>query len=131
MATAKDIMNPNVATIVRDASAMDAMIRMNDERISSLMVEKSNPRDTYGIVTMGDIVCKVVAKGKSLHDVKVHEIMVKPCIWVIPDMSVKHVARLFANNDISRAPVIDNNQMVGIITFHDILADAALIEQSV
>ena len=129
MATAKDIMNPNVATITRDASAMEAMLKMNDERISSLIVEKSNPRDTYGIVTMGDIVCKVVATGKSLHDMKVHEIMIKPLIWVIPDMSVKHVARLFANNDISRAPVIDNNQMVGIITFHDILADAALIDQ--
>jgi CBS domain-containing protein len=129
MATAKDIMNHNVATITRDASAMDAVIKMNDERVSSLIVDKSNPRDAYGIVTMGDVICRVVASGLSLHDVKLHEIMTKPLIWVLPDMSVKHIARLFANNDISRAPVIDHNELVGIITFHDILADPALIDQ--
>lgn len=124
-------MNRKVETISRGATALDAMIKMNDERVSSLMVEKSNPRDTYGIVTMGDIVCKVVALGKGLHAIHVHEIMTKPVIWVLPDMSVKHVARLFLQNDISRAPVIDNNEMVGIITFHDLLADAALIDEAV
>ena len=128
MATAKDIMNHKVARIGRDATAADAVAQLNDLGISSLIVEKNNPRDTYGIVTMGDIVLKVVAKGLPLTTVKVHEIMTKPLIWIIPDMSVKHVARLFANNGISRAPVIDNNELVGIITLHDILADTALID---
>ena len=129
MATARDIMNPNVARIERDATAAEAITKMNDLRVSSLMVEKSNPRDTFGIVTMGDVVTQVVADGLDLNAVRVHEIMTKPVIVIMPDLSVKHVARLFANNGISRAPVIDNNELVGIITFHDILADVHLIDQ--
>jgi predicted transcriptional regulator len=39
------------------------------------------------------------------------------------------VARLFAQTGIARAPVIDHNEMVGIITFHDILADIHLIDK--
>ncbi|MCL5271364.1 MAG: CBS domain-containing protein [bacterium] len=128
MATARDIMNPNVQRIRRDATAAEAVAQMNDSRVSSLMVEKANPRDTYGIVTMGDIVTRVVAKGLPLSQVPVHEIMTKPVIVIMPDLSVKHVARLLANCRISRAPVFDNNELVGIITMHDILADVALID---
>jgi CBS domain-containing protein len=128
MPTAKDIMNPSVASIRRDATAAEAVQQMNDGGISSLIVEKSNPRDSFGIVTMGDVVCKVVSSGISLEAVHVHEIMTKPLIFAPPDMSIKHVARLLANNDISRVPVLENNQLAGIITFHDILADLGLIE---
>lgn len=129
MATARDIMNHNVMRIHREASAAEAITKMNDAGVSSLMVEKSNPRDTFGIITMGDIVRDVVALGLSLHEVFVYQIMTKPVIVIMPDLSVKHVARLFANNDISRAPVIDNNELVGIITFHDIVSDINLIEK--
>lgn len=129
MATAKDIMNPNVMRIHPEASAAEAISRMNDAGVSSLMVEKSNERDTYGIVTMGDVVRKVVSKGLDLNEIHVSEIMTKPVIILMPDLSVKHVARLFAQTGIARAPVIDHNEMVGIITFHDILADIHLIDK--
>lgn len=129
MATARDIMNPKVMRIDREATAAEATTQMNEAGVSSLMVDKSNPRDTYGIVTMGDIIRKVVSKGLDLHEVKVHEIMTKPLIVLMPNLSVKHVARLFAQTGIARAPVVDNNEMVGIITFHDILADINLIDQ--
>ena len=128
MATARNIMNPNVETIHAGATVAEALERMNDRAISSLMVDRINPRDTYGIVTMGDIVCRVVAKGLALNTVMVKEIMTKPVVVVLPDISVKHVARLFANLDISRAPVVDNNQLAGIITLHDILHDPGLID---
>lgn len=129
MATAKDIMNPNVMRIHPEATAAEAISRMNDAGVSSLMVEKSNERDTYGIVTMGDIVRKAVSRGLDLNEIHVTEIMTKPVIILMPDLSVKHVARLFAQTGIARAPVIDHNEMVGIITFHDILADIQLINK--
>lgn len=128
MATARDIMNPHVARIHRDATAAEALTQMNEAGISSMMVEKSNPRDTYGIVTMGDLVRQVVAKGLSPQEIHVHEIMTKPVIVVMPELSVKHVARLFANTGIARAPVVDGNELIGIITYHDILADINLID---
>jgi predicted transcriptional regulator len=71
----------------------------------------------------------VVSKGLDLEEIHVYEIMTKPVIVVMPDLSVKHVARLFAQTGIARAPVVDHNTMVGIITFHDILSDINLINQ--
>lgn len=128
MATAKDIMNPKVELINRSATALDAVIRMNEVGVSSLIVDRLNPRDTFGIVTMNDIVSKVVAHGHSMAKMHVHEIMTKPLIMLMPNLSVKHVARLLSNTGISRAPVIDNNEIVGIITLHDILADPHLVD---
>lgn len=129
MATARDIMNPNVEIIQRSASCLDAVCRMNDTRVSALIVDRLNPRDTFGIITMSDIVGKVVAKGDSLSKTHIHEVMTKPLIVILPGLSVKHVARLLAQNGISRAPVIDNNEIAGIITLHDILADPHLVDQ--
>ena len=46
--------------------------------------------------------------------------MTKPCIVVNPDLSVEHVARLFAQYHIRRAPVI-KEKLLGIVSVSDIL----------
>lgn len=131
MATARDIMNPKVELIDRNATVAQVLTKMNERRVSSLMVDKSNPRDTYGIITMGDIVREVVSRGQALSEILAKDIMTKPVIVLMPELSVKHVARLFSNNHIARAPVIENGEVIGIITYHDILSDINLIDKLV
>jgi CBS-domain-containing membrane protein len=53
--------------------------------------------------------------------------MTKPCIVVNPDLRVEHVARLFADHGLLRAPVIQG-ELLGIISVSDILTKSKFIE---
>jgi len=117
---AKDIMSLNVATIPSTATVTEAIRLLRLTQLRALVVEPVTSDDAYGIVTQSDITIKVIALGKDPQDVSVSEIMSKPCITIDPDLSIENVARLFAQADIWRAPVIQDD-LVGIISVTDIL----------
>lgn len=123
MTTAKDVMTPEVITIQASDTVAEAIRLMKQHGIHALIVDRSNERDAYGIITDADIAYKVVAYEKSPKDVYVHEIMTKPCIVVNPDLDIEYVARLFANLHIHRAPVI-REKLMGVISLTDILHKA-------
>ncbi|MDX2213942.1 MAG: CBS domain-containing protein [Oculatellaceae cyanobacterium bins.114] len=127
MVKASDIMTEDVATIRGSATVADAVRLMKLRELHSLIVERRTTDDAYGIVTDTDIASKVVAYGKDPKQVRVYEIMTKPCIVVNPDLAVEYVARLFAQTGIDRAPVI-KNELVGIISTTDILTKGDFLE---
>jgi CBS domain-containing protein len=127
MATAKDIMTDEVATISGAATVADAVKLMKFKSLHSLVVERRHSADAYGLVTTNDIANQVVAFGKDPNKVKVYEVMTKPCIVVNPDLQVEYVARLFAQNGIDRAPVIQE-QLLGVITTTDITTKGEFLE---
>ena len=77
--------------------------------------------DEYGLVLMNDIAKKVLAMNRSPDRVNIYEIMTKPALSVAPDMQVKYCARLFERFGISRAPVIENGQILGMVSYNNIV----------
>lgn len=128
MTKASDIMTKDVATIRSSATVAEAVKLMQERGWRSLIVDRDNEQEAYGIVTETDIQFKVNATGKDPQQIRVGEIMTKPCIVVNPDLSVENVLRLFANNRIFRAPVIQKN-LLGIISISDILVKSTMSEQ--
>ncbi|CAD5958563.1 putative protein MJ0653 [Planktothrix tepida] len=124
---AKDIMTQEVAIIRGSATVAEAVRLMRLKEVRALIVEARHPEDAYGIVTETDIIAKVVAYGKDPKQVRVYEIMSKPCIVVNPDLNLEYVARLFANTGIWRAPVIQG-ELLGIISVTDILMQGDFLE---
>ncbi|MDY6993421.1 MAG: CBS domain-containing protein, partial [Pseudomonadota bacterium] len=51
----------------------------------------------------------------------IYEIMLKPVISVAPDMDIRYCARLFDRFHILRGPVIEHNEVIGIVGFGDIV----------
>jgi len=127
---ASDIMTTEVVTIRSSATVATAVGLMKEKGLRALVVDRNHDNDAYGIVTETDIVYKVTAYGKDPKQVRIYEIMSKPCIVVNPELSVEHVARLFANTGIRRAPVIQN-QLLGIISVTDILRKSNFVESPV
>lgn len=125
---ASDIMTKDVATIRSSATATEAVELMQERAWRALIVDRDDEQDAYGIVTETDIQCKMNATGKDPDQIQVREIMTKPCIVVNPDLSVENVLRLFANNRILRAPVIQK-ELLGIISISDILVKSTMSEQ--
>ena len=117
---AADIMTKEVLMINSAATVAQAIALMQHKKIRSLIVTPDDEGDAYGIVTETDIVYGVTARGKDPEQVRIHQIMTKPCVFVNPDLSIANVARLFAETGIQKAPVI-KDQLLGIISVTDIL----------
>jgi len=128
MMKAKDIMTKDVVTIRGSATVAEAVALMKEKNLRALIVERRSDNDPYGIISETDIVYKVAAYGHDPKQMRVYEIMTKPCIVVNPDLGVEYVARLFANTRIRRAPVIEG-KLLGIISVSDILKKSDFVEK--
>ncbi|MEM9770937.1 MAG: CBS domain-containing protein [Cyanobacteria bacterium P01_D01_bin.73] len=125
---AADIMTRDVLTIKGSATVAAAVKMMREKKLRSLIVDRRHDQDAYGIVTETDIVYKVTAYGLDPNEIRIHEIMAKPCIVVSPDLEVEYVARLFANTRIRRAPVVEG-KLLGIVSTTDILNKATFVKE--
>jgi predicted transcriptional regulator len=120
---AADIMHKGVETISSSAKVADALRKMKERKVSSLIVERRNKDDAYGILTKTDIVTKVIDAGpkrRNLSNVKVFEIMSKPLITVSPGLAIKYCTRVMKKSGVSRLSVFDGKQIVGILSMTDI-----------
>ena len=120
-------MTTNVVTIGGAANVYQAVKLMQEQQVSSLIVDRRHYQDAYGIVTETDIVSKVIAYGKDPKKVRVYQIMTKPCIVINPELGIEYVARLFTNVGIHCAPVI-NHELLGIISMREIINKSDFLE---
>ncbi|MDH4046576.1 MAG: CBS domain-containing protein [Gammaproteobacteria bacterium] len=114
----KDVMRSNVAMVDGTISVMQALRIMKEVGGTSLIVKKRFPHDEYGMVLFSDIAKQVIATNRAPERVNAYEIMAKPVISVRPDMNIRYCARLFERFGISHAPVIENDQVIGIVSYY-------------
>lgn len=122
----REVMTTGVEFINGDASVKDAMKRMLEHRITSLLVEKEDKGDQYGIITRKDILDRVIAREKNPNTIKVRDIMTKPVITVNPETDIIEIAKLMAEKNIRRFPVEENGKLIGLISNSDILRAVTL-----
>lgn len=103
------------------ATVAEALQQMAHVETKCLIVEKRHEEDEYGLVMLSDISKNVLAKDRAPERVNIYEIMAKPVITVHPDMDIRYCARLFERFGISRAPVLENRQVIGIISHTDMV----------
>lgn len=92
----------------------------------TLIVDRRHEDDEFGIVLLSDIAKKVLAKDRSPARVSLHEIMSKPIVWVEPRMDVRYCARLFHRLGLSIAPVQEDEQVVGVVSYHEIVLNGLI-----
>jgi predicted transcriptional regulator len=116
--TVRDVMRENVAFVDGGVTVMEAMRIMKRVGATSLIVEKRNEQDEYGMLLFSDIAKEVIAKNRAPERVNVYEIMAKPVISVRPEMRIRYCARLFERCGISHAPVMQNDKIIGIVSYY-------------
>lgn len=117
----RDIMKLKFDTVDRMATISEALCAMEHKETKCLIVKKAHDNDEYGILLVTDIARKVLAKDRSPERVNVYEIMVKPAMTVHPDMDIRYAARLFNQFHLSRTPVVDDREVIGIISLTDMV----------
>lgn len=115
-----DIMTTEVIKIRNSAKVSEAVRLMRRHGIHTLIVDRNHEQDAYGIVTAFDIVAKVTAFGRDPRQVRVYEIMTKPCLVLNPELGVEYAARLLTTTGIHAAPIIQWS-LLGILSISDIL----------
>ena len=117
----RDVMKANYDMIDGRVTVKEALQRMKHVETKCLIVEKRHDDDEYGMVLISDIAKLVLAKDRSPERVNVYEIMAKPVLPVDPDMDIRYCARFFNHFGLSRAPVVENRKVIGIISFTDMV----------
>jgi len=117
----RDVMKHDFDMVDGRITVMDALRTMKHVETKTLLVNKRNDDDEYGMVLLSDIAKLVLAKDRSPDRVNVYEIMAKPLLSVDPDMDIRYCARYFENFGLSRAPVVEHRKIIGIISFTDMV----------
>jgi signal-transduction protein with cAMP-binding, CBS, and nucleotidyltransferase domain len=119
----KDVMKTDFGRIDGIATVAEALRIMKTQKTSVLIVNKRHDDDEYGIINSGDIARHVLAKDRAPERVNVYEIMSKPVISVHPEMDIRYCSRLFANYNLVRAPVIENREVIGMVSPNSLVLD--------
>lgn len=98
--------------------AIDAM-KQSDSKV--IIVNKRDQHDAYGILVLSDIAKQVLAKDRSPDRVNIYEVMAKPIVSVPPEMDIRYCARLFERFGLFYAPVIENEDILGLIGYSELV----------
>ena len=124
----RDCMRKKVTEVDGKLDVLSALQIMKDVGATSLIVKRRDETDEIGMLLFSDIAKQVIAKDRAPERVNVYEIMAKPVLTVRPDMEIRYCARMFENFGISHAPVVEDDKVVGMVSYyllvlHGILPD--------
>jgi CBS domain-containing protein len=124
-----EVMVKKLESVEANAPVYDAIEKMVDRRIRSILVKPKDEKDVYGILTVRDIVFKVIGKNLDPNKIRVEEIASKPVISIDKDMDIDHVISLMNKFNIARVFISEGKEIIGVASLLDILA-ASLIERA-
>ena len=116
-----DVMKREFDLVDGKLTVREALLSMKHPETRALIVNKRDGDDEFGLVLISDIAKKILAADRSPDRVNLYEIMAKPVLSVPPEMTIKNCARLLERFAIMRAPVISNGEVLGIVSFHDLV----------
>lgn len=119
---ARDVMNRQFILVSPLETVHDAITKMKAcGNCQVAIVDRADEDDAYGIVTFQEIAYRVISKSLSPTRTRIGEIMIKPLIVVNPTLRLPFVGQLFSRFAIQNAIVIEEHQLVGVISSADLV----------
>lgn len=114
----KEAMKSDPVIVKHTITVLEAAKLMREKKIGNvIVVEKKHP---IGILTESDILKKIVAEGKNANEILVEEVMSTPIMVADPYIPVEEAMKTMGKCNIRRLPVVENGELIGIITHKDI-----------
>ncbi|HEC19574.1 MAG TPA: CBS domain-containing protein [Gammaproteobacteria bacterium] len=110
-----------VWSVTPDDTVFEAIKRMNEKHVGALAVVEDGK--LVGIISERDYARKVILKDRSSKDTRVKEIMTRDVIHVIPQQPVSECLVLINEQRIRHLPVLDNGNLVGMISVGDVVKE--------
>ncbi|MDA1022848.1 MAG: CBS domain-containing protein [Proteobacteria bacterium] len=117
-----DVMTKGIITIEAAATVSEAVHLMRQHRTSSIVVERRDDADEFGMIAVADVASEVLSKDLSPDRVNVYEIMSKPVLTLAAEMNVVYAVRMLTRFKLTRALVVDHDRNpLGIVTLRDMV----------
>ena len=123
----KEFMKTKLEYVGADDTVYEAIERMLDKRIRSLVVNPENAEEVYGVITGRDVVFKVLGKGLNPRDIKVSQIASKPLVCIDQDTKLMDAAALMEKFNIGRLFVCEGKRLLGIFTLTDAMGGSLIL----
>jgi isocitrate dehydrogenase len=121
MVTVAEVMRSPVETIGAQAPVSEALAHMHARGVTSVLVEPAEPGGPWGIMTLRDVLAKVIAQDQDPTTLKVADLMTRVLAVTRPQASLQDCAQAMIAYNIRRLPVFDSNRLVGIVSDVDIV----------
>ncbi|TXD83066.1 CBS domain-containing protein [Subsaximicrobium wynnwilliamsii] len=131
-AIVKDIMTSRVITLPLNSTLEQAETVLKENKIKHIPIVHENK--IVGILSHSDILRISVAdaiedENGDAHDIEttvydmftIHQVMAKTVATITPDTTVKEVAKILTAKEFNALPVIENDELVGIVTTTDLI----------
>jgi len=112
-----DAMTINPISVNADSTLLECSKIMSEKHVGAVVVKDWN---SLGILTEQDIVRKAVANGIDVSE-KIKDFAETKLITISPDADIYDALIKMRDNNIRHLPVVENNEMVGLLTIKDIL----------
>jgi len=128
MATVKQLLKRkghDIWSVGPEASVYDAIELMADKEVGALVVMEGD--SLVGVLSERDYARKVVLQGRSSRDTKIKEIMTSRVAYARPGQTVEECMALMTDKRIRHLPVMDGDELLGVISIGDLVK--AIIEE--
>ncbi|MBM7870523.1 CBS domain-containing protein [Clostridium pascui] len=119
----KDIMTKNVASLNPEDTVEHAAQLMKEYNIGSLPV--CNEEKVIGIITDRDIAIRSSAEGENVQKQTVRDIMTSNPVTIKSDIDIQDATRIMSERQIRRLPVVESNNLVGMLSLGDVSVESA------
>jgi CBS domain-containing protein len=115
----RDVMSKNVRVVRPDTTVKEVVATMNKFDIGSIIVVQGER--PVGIITERDILRRLVEPCLAPETLTARQVMTSPVTTIGETATIEEAAKLMAKKRVKKLPVMDNQKLVGIVTFTDIV----------
>ena len=123
-----DLNSRKIWSLKPDNRVIDSLFLMAEKNISCILI--MNQEHLAGIFSERDYARKVVIKGKNSNETLLKEVMTDNLITISPKTGLDECMQLMTDHRIRHLPIVDNNQVVGLISIGDVVREM-LVQQKV
>lgn len=125
--TVREIMSSDVEFCTPVDNAYEVAVKMKDLNVGAIpIVDNGN---LVGMITDRDLVVRGIA-GKRSGSNSVSNLMSEQLVTVSPDTSAHEAAQIMADRQIRRLPVVENGQLIGIVSLGDLAVETMTDEKA-
>ena len=104
--------------VAPEATVLDAVEKMNQERIGALLVCVSG--ELVGIFTERDVLCRVVGEKRNPAATKIVDVMTSEVATVKSSTRIEEAMAVITERRIRHLPVVDNGDLKGVVSSGDL-----------
>ena len=108
-----------VWSVAPSASVFDAISEMAERGVGALLVMSEG--QLLGIISERDYTRKVILKGHSSKDTRVHEIMTSDVVTATAEETVEGAMRMMTERHIRHLPVLESGRVAGVVSIGDLV----------